>query len=373
METLNIQSYDDGYGDGKSSSGLKTIRIPNAYADYMPKPEKDFEDDGLKANNGYTNPLYDYISYKGSEGEFIVGQSALSQSMDINWYGGDDKHTDLGFPIMLKTNLGLLAETESSVVDLLVMGLPCDKDNLTRRQILHEKVVRQHNVELELANGSKLNRTIHVKNLIVKKQPFGSFCDILLDEHGNVVDRELANGFVVVADIGSRTFNLYVLNKMEEVPELIDTSNNGMYTSYMRVGRFIKNKAGFNIPTGKLPLVVKDETFHQYDLTEVINNSHMKLAHEIKSFMDTKLVNAYGYVSHIIFTGGGAEVLKTHLKNLFINRSNLIFLDRYATARGLRKYGLFKAKKMFPNFNPQPIMRGEPIPVKVVNRHVQSR
>lgn len=354
MENLNVQSYDDGYGDGKGASASRIIRIPNAFTDYRPMPRNDFDNASVVDNDVHSNPLYKYISYKGKHGEYIVGDSALKQSMDINWYGGDDKHNDIGFPIMLDTFLGLLSEEESSVVDLLVMGLPCDKDTDERHRILQNLVVNHHKVELGLANGQTLKRDVHVKNLIVKKQPFGSFCDILLDENGDVVDRELANGFVVVADIGSRTFNMYAINKMEEVADLIDTTNNGMYQSYMRVGKFIKKNIGFNVATGKLPLIMREGEFEKYDLTPIIEKSHERLAYDIKTVMDTMLVNSYGYVSHIVFTGGGSEVLKQYLSSLFY-KYNPIFLDRYATARGLRKYGLFKAKKMFPHYKPVPV------------------
>jgi plasmid segregation protein ParM len=335
-------------------------------------PRDNFGSDIVSDSDSFTNPLYKYISYKGAEGEYIVGESALKQSMDINWYGGDDKHSDISFPIMLRTFLGLMAEQDSSVLDLLVMGLPCDKDTEARQNLLQRLVVNHHKVELGLANGVKLNRDIHVKNLIVKKQPFGSFCDILLDDNGDVVDKELANGFVVVVDIGSRTLNIYTINKMEEVDELTDTTNNGMYTSYMRVGKYIKKNAGFNVPTGKLPLVVRDGEFEKYDLTPIIEKSHERLAYEIKTVLDTMFVNAYGYVSHIVFTGGGSEVLKQYLKALF-HKHTTIFLDRYATARGLRKYGLFKAKKMFPEFKSVPVRHSFPSNLATSNQGISIK
>jgi plasmid segregation protein ParM len=132
----------------------------------------------------------------------------------------------------------------------------------------------------------------------------------------------------------------------------------------MRVGRYIKNNAGFNVPTGKLPLIVREGEFEKYDLTPIIEKSHERLAYEIKTVLDTMFVNSYGYVSHIIFTGGGSEVLKQYLKSLF-HKHQLIFLDRYATARGLRKYGLFKAKKMFPEYKSIPVRHT--FPSKPVN------
>lgn len=346
MENFNIYAIDDGYGDWKGTNGKKIIRIPNVYADFKPIPSNDFKNEHSIDKDEYSDPLYSYISYTGDEGSFVIGETALKQSMDINWYGGEEKHKDIGFPIILKTFLGLLSDSESSVLDLLVMGLPCDRDTKNRHIELENIVLNHHKMNLVLSDGFSLNKDIHVNNLIVKKQPFGSFCDLLLDDYGDVYNKELANGFVVVVDIGSRTLNIYTINKMEEMNDLITTTNNGMYTSYFRVRDFVKNKIGFNIPTGKLPLVIKEGEFQGYDLREVIEKSHLRLANDIKTVLDTMFVNSYGYISHILFTGGGSEVLKEHLSNLFY-KYNIIFLDRYATARGLRKYGLFRAKKMF--------------------------
>lgn len=345
MKNFNIQAIDDGYGDWKGVSSTKIIRIPNAYTDFRPLIVNDFKNQQVIDGDIFSNHLYNYISYHGKEGDFIIGEIALKQSMDMNWYGGEEKHNDIGFPIILKTFLGLLSEQESSVLDLLVMGLPCDRDTPERKELLENIVLNHHKMNIQLADGSILKKDIHVKNLIIKKQPFGSFCDLLLDDNGNICNSEIANGFVVVVDIGSRTLNIYTLNRMEEINDLITTTNNGMYTSYMRVGKFIKDKIGFNIPTGKLPLIVKEARIQEYNLKEVVDKSHRLLANEIKTVLDTMLVNSYGYISHIVFTGGGSEVLKEYLSELFF-KYNVIFLDRYATARGLRKYGLFKAKKI---------------------------
>lgn len=348
MNNFNILALDDGYGDIKGCSTDKIIRIPNAYADYRPMPDNDLRNNDSIDVDLYSNRLYDYISYKGNEGSFIVGESAIKQSMDINWYGGENKHEDIGFKILLKTSLGLMLEQNSSVVDLLVMGLPCESDIPERHKLLKDIALNHHQMEITLSNKSVLRKDIHVKNIIIKKQPFGSFCDLLLDDNGNIANKELANGFITVVDIGSRTLNIYTINRMEEMSDLTGTTNNGMYTSYMRVGKFIKDNLGFKIPTGKLPLIVKTKEFQNYNLTPIIDKSHKKLVYDIKTVLDTMFVDSYGYVTHTIFTGGGSEVLRPHIEEVFKNFKNIFFLDRYATARGLRKYGLLKSKTMFP-------------------------
>jgi plasmid segregation protein ParM len=117
---------------------------------------------------------------------------------------------------------------------------------------------------------------------------------------------------------------------------------------------------------------VRDGEFEKYDLTPIIEKSHERLAYEIKTVLDTMFVNAYGYVSHIVFTGGGSEVLKQYLKALF-HKQQLIFLDRYATARGLRKYGLFKAKKMFPEFKSVPVRHSFPSNLATSNQGISIK
>jgi len=334
---FNVWCLDDGYGDNKCVTGDKQLIIPSSYADWRPLQLEDFGDSNGK--------LLDYISVELDGEKFIVGDSAMKQDAKNSWFGGENKHLDRGFPIILNACLGLMANSTSEVVDCLVMGLPVQSDeDGTRRKLLESHILKDHHMKITLRDGSIISRDVHIKNLIVKKQPFGSLCDLMLDDNGEMADKEIATGFNVVVDIGSRTLNVYTLDNLEPISDLCFHTNDGMYNSYMAVGNYVKNRTGYEISTGRLPLYIKSKTVRGIDLSEVIEKSFEISAYEIKKVIETKFINSFAYVDRIIFTGGGAELLKPYLSNMFEDKST-VFMDRFANARGLRKYGIRQTSK----------------------------
>ena len=187
-------------------------------------------------------------------------------------------------------------------------------------------------------NGKSMPKEVIVKELVTKKQPFGTFCDMILDKRGEIVDKELASSFTVIVDIGTRTLNIYTLDSLNPITELSDTLNQGVHTSYDLVNDFIYERLGFKVPTGKLASTVQKGEIRQLDLSKAIDRSRQVLANEIFKIVDTMLVNSWVYVDNLIITGGGAEILQPYLQGLFPVRPR--FGNRHSTASGFWKYGI---------------------------------
>lgn len=335
----NVWCWDDGYGDNKCATENKLFMIPTNYTNWKPRHKDDFADkrDGL----------LDYLGVEFNGSKHLVGQGAMKQSSS-SWFGGENKHEDPSFKILMNACLGLMANNPHEEVDVLVMGLPVDSDSDdARHKLLEGLVVGNHQMRITLGDGSEFSREVNIKNLIVKKQPFGSLCDVMLDDQGEIVEKDIAKGFNIVIDIGSRTLNVYTLDHLEPISDLCFHTNDGMYTSYLMVNDYIQQKLKYSVPTGKLPLIVKDKAVKDIDLTPVINKSYEILSYEIKKVIDTKFINHWALANRILITGGGSEVLKPYLCQLFKSKE-VIFLDRYANVRGLRKYGIRQASKIMP-------------------------
>lgn len=334
-----VWALDDGYGDNKGHNGRLKLLVPAYATRWRPKP---------KAELGSKKEILDPFSYIGVEigdQHYLVGQGAIEQDMKISWTGGDNKHTDDMFPVLLKTCLAILAEDDKMVVvEPLVMGLPVTAEaDEKRHKLLEQKVLGTHKVKVTMADEKVLEREIYVKELITKKQPFGSFCDIVLDKTGDIKDAVIASQFNVIVDIGARTLNVYTLDNLEPVPDLCDTTNHGMYTAFNWVGDFIEDKLKQPVPSGKLTKIIQKGEIRGIDLSNVITRSYETLANEIRRLLETMFVDAWVFVDRIIFTGGGSEILKPWLERAFEGKGYM-FLDRFATARGLRKYGMRHVK-----------------------------
>jgi plasmid segregation protein ParM len=340
MENWNIKALDDGYGDFKFDSTGKPDLIPAFSTTFRQKT-----DDNMlsKQEKGFKYVASEINGYK-----YVVGDYAMRLDPNLRWTGGENKHSDSRFPIILKTTLGLMCSGPREVVDILVMNLPIKYDTEERRKELTNIVKGNHELSISHDGINFSRKVITVEDVVIKKQPFGSLCDLMLNGMGEVEDYGIAKGFNVIVDIGARTLNILTINALDIVPELTTQTSDGMYTSYMQVGNYLESEFGGLIPDGKLPLIVKDKALRGKDLTPLIDRVYENQANTIINTLDKLFINSWNFVDNIIFTGGGAEILKGYFNGKF-KGANTIFLDRYANVRGLRKYGLKLSKKRTKN------------------------
>lgn len=327
-----VWALDDGYGDLKGYSGTGDMLIPSYYTRWRPRQSVGLSEE--------VNP-YDHIGVEVDGKKYLIGKGAIVQDSKATWLGGENKHLDDGFPILLKASLAIMAgKSENVSIAPLVMGLPVKADmSEARHRLLKNIVVGHHQVKVELANGEKFRRSIYIKDLVTKQQPFGSFCDIILGKTGDLKNKDVASKFNVVIDIGARTLNVLTLDALEPITDLSDTTNHGMYTAYEWVSDYVEEELGFAIPSGKLPYIVQKGEIKGKDLHPAIIRSYQELVNEIRKVVDTMFVDSWAFVDNIILTGGGSEVLKPYLRKAFVG-FNVGFLGRHNTARGLHKYGL---------------------------------
>jgi plasmid segregation protein ParM len=332
-----VFAFDDGYGENKLTNGEQMFVIPNLQTKYRPRPMNDF-------NSSTPNPL-DFIVSEINGEKFVVGKGVEEIDSNIEWIGGSNKHLDLGFPIIMKTCLGMLAKEDNISVDKLVMGLPVKEYRKEERlnQLKQLVLNKTHSVKLEYADGTKTIKNIRINNLDIKMQPFGSLCDAVLDKNGEFIDYQTAKDYNVVVDIGARTLNILTAREMLEVPDLSTNTNHGMFFAYDMINEYLQHNGKPTIPTGQLPTVARKGKVGNDDISQQVSMSYEILANQIHAIIDKMFVNHWALVNKVIFTGGGATVLKKHLTRLFADK-HIMFMSQESNARGLHKFGMRKAK-----------------------------
>jgi plasmid segregation protein ParM len=360
-----VWSIDDGYGDLKADNGVKEnggeigadeqlnwweffkrtgqLLMPSHI---MLDPK--LRDDAMDSDSDL-DPL-SYIKVTYQKRKYIVGLGAVQQDANANWLGEDNKHQHMFFPVLLSATLGLMATSEKMIVDELVMGLPvkAEKDR-DRHNLLKELVLNKtHETIIELADGTILNRQVVVNSLSIKSQPFGSFCSVLFDETGNYKNPHLVSQVTTIADLGTKTFNVCTLDKNFKILEqLTDNTNNGMMEAYRRINEDIETELGNPIPEGKLSEIVKLGKVDTFDLTESKKFHYELQAQFVSTELNKILANSMAMVENIIWTGGGTEVTREWLPKKMdarLAKKKVYYLDRFATARGLRYFGVMKAR-----------------------------
>lgn len=345
--SINVKALDDGYGDFKYDARGCPALVPSFVTPYKPKPQDMISNQAAKLN---------YIASEVNGNRYVVGDYAMKLDSNIKWVGGENKHADTRFPVMLKTTLGLMCSGNREVIDTLMMNLPIKYDTPERREELTRIVKGTHEVGISTDGVNFINKLITVESVDIKKQPFGSICDVILSGDGELQDKTTARGFNVVVDIGARTLNILTLDALEEQPDLTTQTNDGMFTAYTQIGNYLEQELGVILPDGKLPHIIQAKELKGRDLTQLINQVYENQANTILNVLDKVLVNSWGLVTSIVFTGGGATLLQPYLNRAF--NADVRFLDRYANVRGLRKYGIRTARKNIKRTNISVVIGG---------------
>lgn len=339
--TPTIIAIDDGYGDSKFTIGHKAYHIPSFVTPYIKKLEQEI---GVIDTKTFDNLVIEVNGMK-----YYVGKSAIEQNSEIEWEGSDNKHKNPYFPILLNCVLSLMTKTDKTVVDTLVWGLPVLADEQQERhELLRELILKTHSCKISVNGQPFEERSITVKNLIIKKQPFGSLCDIILDKNGKIIRKDIATGYNIIADIGARTFNLYSMNKLRPISDKSTNTNHGMYSAYEIVNQWIDSNIGGRVPDGKIKEYINEKKIKGYSLEKITELAYKQLANRIKGVIEKKFIDNWAMVDRIVFTGGGAteNLLKPYLEQAFSDKNvEIIFLGRYNTVNGLWKFGMLEWSK----------------------------
>ncbi|MCY6484808.1 ParM/StbA family protein [Clostridium aestuarii] len=338
VDSFSVQVIDDGYADTKSKAEDSPMFITPSYVTtWRPSYNKD---------NDLTEPPKSNLSrieVEVNSSKYLVGECAVKQDRNIQWNGASDKHNDRSFDVLLKTHLSLMAKKPMSRVKL-VMGLPVraslDKERVEK---MKAKVVRQHDIALRLCGQKEFeNKIIRVEDIIIKAQPHGTLCNLILDNNGNLTNKDIARKVNAISDIGGKTHNLYLVDALEPLADFCDTKNSGMYTAYMWIKDYIEQVLHLNVADGQIQYIVASGQIKGYDLTPVIQKAYKSLARKIILEIETVWENAMPFIDNIIFTGGGAAVLKPYLEEEF---KNAVYLGQTQNPLGLFKQGVRKWKK----------------------------
>jgi plasmid segregation protein ParM len=249
------------------------------------------------------------------DGTWLVGEGAVTQSRfvdrreDRGWIAGDAYRR-----LMLA---GFTQLTTATFCDLVVVtGLPvafysADKD------ALRDRFLGQHRVTRE----GRRAQLFQVTDCRVIPQPFGALLAEALNNHGKIVNHDLATGSVGVIDIGGNTTNLLSVNRLAEIGRETASVNLGAWD----VARAVRDHLADRCPGLELrdhqviDAVVKRAVKYfgaPVDLGAVIDATIEPMADQVIA-QATQLWNGAAGLDAIIVAGGGALLLGPYLRQAF--------------------------------------------------------
>jgi plasmid segregation protein ParM len=305
----SIIGIDLGYGFCKGTNGSRDVLFPSVV--------------GMAADLAYRSELSlytreeDNLIVEAMGGRYFVGSLAVRQSEIAARSLAEDRPRDWSARVLFLTGLGLLADGPVTRCNI-VTGLP-PADYRSYREALAEVMVGEHRVVFHGPRPAE--RLLVVENARVIPQPFGTVFDLFLDRAGNVQQPELAASRVGVIDIGFRTTDYAVADRLDYVERMSFSTTTGLAVAYALIADELQRSFGLNRTN--------------YELDEVVLSGRLRLAgkvHDVSPLCEaafrqvarqiiTEANSAWRHddLDVIYVTGGGGQALGAYLLDAFPN------------------------------------------------------
>ncbi|MFH1071409.1 MAG: ParM/StbA family protein [Candidatus Glassbacteria bacterium] len=214
-----------------------------------------------------------------------------------------------------------------------------------------------HRIKVHLREEAT-ERVIDIKKVRVLPQPFGSVFNLLMNSHGRIVDRDVARQKFGIIDIGFRTTDYTITDRLRYIERGSRTTDTGISKAFSLISRKILEQSGVNVemyrlfdPVRKGLIRIKGK---EYSLAELRDEVLRQLANSIVGDMERLWVEDWD-VEFVLLCGGGAVDLAPILEKLIEGQTRVVSTDtdmRLTNVVGYLKYAkyidLMEKRRLMP-------------------------
>lgn len=297
----------------------------------------------------YVDPIENLsVSIDGKK--YFVGDLAIRQSDILSRSLGENHAQEKNTKVLLLTALALFVQGESDEFNV-VTGLP-PSYYLANKDILAAMIKGNHTIMINV-DGVDQKKTIVVDKVKIIPQPMGTMFHKLFDSKGVLEDKEMARSKVGIIDVGFRTTDFTVVDKLEYIDKLSYSTTTGMSNAYGIIADYLRNNFR----------VYKEN----YEMDEIVQKAQIKVAGKVHSLEQVKK-DAYEQVATkimtemnsiwdqrdldlILLSGGGGQAMAEYILPE-LETASLVENSQTANVRGYLKlahkvFGFSEAKPKF--------------------------
>ena len=208
----------------------------------------------------------------------------------------------------------------------VVTGLPIRYYKQLRSRLV-SLLQGEHPLILHNRGGEDQEMTLVIKNVRVLPQPFGSIFNMMMNDHGRIIDRDLAREKFGVIDIGFRTTEYTITDRLRYIERGSRTTDTGISKAFSLISKKILEQSGVSVEIyrlfepvrqGKIRIRGKD-----YSLTELREQVMKQLATSIVSDMERLWVEDWD-LEFILLSGGGSVDLAPILEEMIEGQCRMV-------------------------------------------------
>lgn len=336
---MHVLGIDIGFGFTKATNGNDTLIFKSLFGDAA--------DIQFWADFGEDAPT-DHIHVTIDGKSYFIGDLAEQQSSVLNFTLDQEKLITEYVKILSLTAAGMFLQKSAPInVPLnVVSGLPIGyfKQNHER---FDELLTGHHTITYHSHDGQETTKELYINKIRMLPQPMGSILNLLMNDNGKIVDRELANQKIGVVDIGFRTTDFIILDRLRYINRGSRTIDAGISKGFSVIANKLREKAGISVELYRLYRAAETGSIkmrgHGFAFTKIRDQVYSQLAGTIANEIDRLWADDWD-IDTIILSGGGCRELAQYLQPLIVG--NVIPVDlskdpRLNNVLGYMKYGQY--------------------------------
>jgi len=337
---MQVLGIDIGFGFTKASNGKDTFIFKSIFGE-----DADIQ---FWADFGKDTPT-DHIHVTIDGKTYFIGDLAEQQSSVLHFTLDQEKLITDFVKILSLTVAGMFVDHQGGPINVpinLVSGLPIGffKQHHER---FHELLTGHHRVTYHSHDGQETTKELYINKVRMLPQPLGSVLNLLMDDSGKITNKTLANQKIGVVDIGFRTTDFTILDRLRYIDRGSRTMETGISKGFSVIANKLREKCGVNVELYRLYDAAETGSIkmrgHGFNFVKIRDQVYSQLATSIANDIDRLWADDWD-IDAIILTGGGCRDLAQYLQPKITG--NIIPVDfdvdpRLNNVLGYLKYGQY--------------------------------
>lgn len=333
--SMEILGIDIGFGFTKATNGERSMIFKSVLGESI----KIQSSDAVFADMDDLEYLHAEIDGK----DYFLGELAVRQSSERFFTLDQSQFVSEYTKILALTAAAKLVNSHIPIN--LVTGLPIGFYSRHKKELV-KILLGEHTVILKDSEGNALEKTVNINKVSVMFQPWGSLFNVMLNERGEMKDKRPVNEKFGIIDIGFRTSDYSVSDKMHYSERGSRTTDSGIARAFNMLASKLREQSGVNVELYRLYDAVDKGRIkirgEEYNIEEQTKQVFGQLATKVANEVDRLWVDDWD-IDNMIVTGGGGRVLSKYLEPMI--KGHVTPMDPDIDARFYNVHGYWKFGK----------------------------
>ncbi len=319
MEVLGI---DIGFGFTKATNGKEFLMFKSLLGEAAEIPFR-----ANLSNSSFTENLHVTVDDK----TFFVGDFAERQS--------DVRQSTLDQDLLIQEFAKTLALTAAGIFSEkyvpmnVVSGLPVGYFTEYKESFV-KALLGHHTVNYHKSDGSTVTRRININRIRMIPQPMGSMLNLLMNERGQITEKDLAKKKVGVVDVGFKTTDFIIFDRLQFISRGSRTVDMGISDTFRTIANKVRKQVDVGLELYRLYDPVSQGLIkvrgQEMEIAEIRDQVYAQTAGELADEINQIWADDWD-MDTVILTGGGGIELAKHLQPLIAG--NVIATSQEVDAR----------------------------------------